>query len=107
VDADVVVVAAGVRPRDELAREAGLDMGERGGVLVDDACRTSDPYVSAIGEVACIQGACIGLVAPGYAMAEVAADRLLGGAALFRGADTATKLKPSGVDVASFGDAFA
>lgn len=106
VDADVVVVAAGVRPRDELARAAGLDVGPRGGVVVDDTCVSSDPAVSAVGEVACIQGACIGLVAPGYAMAEVTADRLLGGAAEFPGADTATKLKLSGVDVASFGDAF-
>jgi nitrite reductase (NADH) large subunit len=106
LDADVVVVAAGVRPRDELARAAGLAIGERGGVTVDDACLTSDPDVSAVGEVACIQGACIGLVAPGYAMAEVTVDRLLGGAAVFPGADTATKLKLSGVDVASFGDAF-
>ena len=107
VDADVVVVAAGVRPRDELARAAGLVIGERGGVVVDDSCLTSDPDVSAVGEVACIQGQCIGLVAPGYAMAEVAVDRLLGGAAQFPGADTATKLKLAGVDVASFGDAFA
>jgi len=106
VDADVVVVAAGVRPRDELARDAGLLIGERGGVVVDDACLTSDPDVSAVGEVACIQDQCIGLVAPGYAMAEVAVDRLLGGAAQFPGADTATKLKLAGVDVASFGDAF-
>src|SRR5690606_30985431 len=104
VDADVVVVAAGVRPRDELARAADLAIGERGGVVVDDTCLTSDPHVTAVGEVACIQGQCIGLVAPGYAMAEVAVDRLLGGAAQFPGADTATKLKLAGVDVASFGD---
>ena len=106
LDADVVVVAAGVRPRDELARAADLVIGERGGVVVDGSCLTSDPDVSAVGEVACIQGQCIGLVAPGYAMAEVTADRLLGGAAQFPGADTATKLKLAGVDVASFGDAF-
>ncbi len=106
VDADVVVVAAGVRPRDELARAADLAIGERGGVVVDDSCLSSDPHISAVGEVACIQGQCVGLVAPGYAMAEVAVDRLLGGAAQFPGADTATKLKLAGVDVASFGDAF-
>ena len=106
VDADVVVVAAGVRPRDELARSSGLTVGERGGVVVDDTCLTDDPHVSAVGEVACIRGACVGLVAPGYAMAEVTVDRLLGGAAQFPGADTATKLKLAGVDVASFGDAF-
>ncbi len=107
LDADVVVVAAGVRPRDELARAAGLAVGPRGGVVVDDTCLSDDPDVSAVGEVACIRGACIGLVAPGYTMAEITADRLLGGTATFPGADTATKLKLAGVDVASFGDAFA
>lgn len=107
LDVDVVVVATGVRPRDELARAAGLEIGERGGAVVDLSCRTSDEHVHAIGEVACIEGRCIGLVAPGYAMAEVVVDRLLGGEATFPGADTATKLKLSGVDVASFGDAHA
>ncbi|PJI86773.1 nitrite reductase large subunit NirB [Luteimicrobium subarcticum] len=106
LDVDVVVLATGVRPRDELGRAAGLEVAARGGVVVDDACRTADPHVSAVGEVACIQGACIGLVAPGYAMAEIVVDRLLGGSAAFPGADTATKLKLAGVDVASFGDAF-
>ncbi|WP_066588112.1 nitrite reductase large subunit NirB [Cellulomonas timonensis] len=107
LDVDVVVVAVGVRPRDELARGAGLETGARGGVVVDEACRTADPQVWAVGEVACVDGACVGLVAPGYAMAEVVADRLLGGAAVVPPADTATKLKLAGVDVASFGDAFA
>ena len=106
LDVDVVVIAAGIRPRDELARAAGLEMGARGGVVVDDACRTTDPRIMAIGEVACIQGQCIGLVAPGYAMAEIAVDRLLGGKGVFPGADMSTKLKLLGVDVASFGDAF-
>ena len=106
LDVDVVVMATGVRPRDELARAAGLPVGERGGVVVDLACRTEDPHVWAVGEVACIEGRCLGLVAPGYAMAEVVSDRLLGGEATFPGADTATKLKLQGVDVASFGDAF-
>jgi nitrite reductase (NADH) large subunit len=96
-----------VRPRDELARDAGLEVGERGGVVVDDGCRTADPNVWAIGEVACIQGRCLGLVAPGYTMAEIVADRLLGGEGTFPGADLSTKLKLLGVDVASFGDAFA
>jgi len=102
---DVVVFAAGVRPRDELARAAGLDVGPRGGVAVDDTCRTGDPRVWAVGEVACIGGRCLGLVAPGYAMAEIVVDRLLGGGATFPGADLSTKLKLLGVDVASFGDA--
>jgi nitrite reductase (NADH) large subunit len=107
IGAELVVVAAGVRPRDELARAAGLPLGERGGVLVDEACRTTDEAIYAIGECAAIGGRCYGLVAPGYAMAEVVADRLLGGAATFPGADTSTKLKLLGVDVASFGQALA
>jgi nitrite reductase (NADH) large subunit len=105
VPAEIVVIAAGVRPRDELARAAGLAVGARGGVVVDDACRTSDPDIFAIGECAEIGGRCYGLVAPGYAMAEVVADRLDGGTATFPGADTSTKLKLLGVDVASFGAA--
>ena len=107
LDVDVVVFAVGVRPRDELARAAGLEVGERGGVVVDEACRTADPDIWAIGEVACIEGRCLGLVAPGYTMAEIVADRLLGGQGTFPGADLSTKLKLLGVDVASFGDAFA
>ncbi|MEV0000934.1 nitrite reductase large subunit NirB [Micromonospora sp. NPDC050980] len=105
VDADLVVVAAGIRPRDELARAAGLPLGPRGGVLVDAACRSADERIWAVGECAAVDGVCHGLVAPGYATAEVVADRLLGGAATFPGADSATKLKLLGVDVASFGDA--
>ena len=107
LDVDIVVFAAGVRPRDELAREAGLAIGGRGGAVVDDGCRTSDPGIYAIGECACIGGRVYGLVAPGYAMAEVLADRLTGGSASFTAADTSTKLKLLGVDVASFGDALA
>ncbi|WP_292676029.1 MULTISPECIES: nitrite reductase large subunit NirB [unclassified Microbacterium] len=104
---DVVVFTVGVRPRDELARTAGLAVEPRGGVTIDDGCLTSDPAIYAIGEVASFEGQCVGLVAPGYAMAEVAATRLLGGEAEFGGFDLSTKLKLSGVDVASFGDAFA
>ncbi len=107
LDVDVVIFAVGVRPRDELARAAGLDVGERGGVVVDDSCATADPAIWAIGEVASSGGRCLGLVAPGYTMAEVVADRLLGGEGTFPGADLSTKLKLLGVDVASFGDAFA
>ncbi|MGP9537253.1 nitrite reductase large subunit NirB [Brachybacterium sp. AOP43-C2-M15] len=105
--ADLVVFTVGVRPRDELARAADLVCDERGGVRIDEACRTSDPAVWAIGEVASFDDQCVGLVAPGYAMAEVVCDRILGGAATFDGYDLSTKLKLSGVDVASFGDAFA
>ncbi|EWM13888.1 nitrite reductase large subunit NirB [Kutzneria sp. 744] len=105
--ADIVVFSAGVRPRDDLARRFGLEVGERGGIVVDAACRTSDESIYAIGECACIDGRVYGLVAPGYAMADVVADQLSGGAKVFPGADTSTKLKLLGVDVASFGDAHA
>lgn len=105
VDAGLVIFAAGVRPRDELAKDAGLSIAERGGVLTDLSCETSDSDVYAIGEVAAIEGRCYGLVAPGYTTAEVVADRLLGGTAEFPGADMSAKLKLLGVDVACFGDA--
>ncbi|MGI5169763.1 nitrite reductase large subunit NirB [Spirillospora sp. CA-253888] len=113
VEAGVVVFSAGVRPRDELARACGLEVGERGGIVVDASCRTSDPAVWAVGECALVGGQVYGLVAPCFSMAEVVADRLLalagGGdsAARFEGADLSTKLKLMGVDVASFGDPFA
>jgi nitrite reductase (NADH) large subunit len=104
--ADLVVFSAGIRPRDELARAAGLALGERGGVLTDRTCRsTVDPDISAIGECAAVNGRIYGLVSPGYAQARVVAERLTGGEATFDGADMSTKLKLLGVDVASFGDA--
>jgi nitrite reductase (NADH) large subunit len=105
---DMVVISAGIRPRDELARAAGLEVGARGGVTVDDVMATSDPHIAAIGEVASHRGVCHGLVAPGYAMADVLARRLAGDAgARFDGADGSAKLKLLGVEVASFGDPFA
>jgi nitrite reductase (NADH) large subunit len=105
IDAGVVIFAAGVRPRDELAAAAGLTLAGRGGVLTDLSCQTSDPDIYAVGEVAAIEGRCYGLVGPGYTSAEVVVDRLLGGGAEFPEADLSTKLKLLGVDVASFGDA--
>ncbi|HET6499907.1 MAG TPA: nitrite reductase large subunit NirB [Amycolatopsis sp.] len=108
LDLDLVVFSAGVRPRDELAREAGLEVGERGGILVDRFCRTSDPDIYAVGECAAVEGRCYGLVAPGYTMAELVAAQVVGAAGdPFTGADLSTKLKLMGVDVASFGDAHA
>jgi nitrite reductase (NADH) large subunit len=107
LDVDLVVFSAGVRPDDALARSAGLSTAERGGVLVDDACRTSAPDVYAVGECASAAGRCWGLVAPGYDQAAVVVDRLLGGDRAFTGAEMSTKLKLMGIDVASFGDAHA
>ncbi|MFF5142231.1 nitrite reductase large subunit NirB [Streptomyces sp. NPDC013157] len=107
---DLVVFSAGVRPRDQLARDCGLTVGERGGITVDEQCRTvGDPHVFAIGECAlAADGRVYGLVAPGYEQAETAAAALAADEAeqlTFTGADLSTKLKLLGVDVASFGDA--
>ncbi|MFJ6432250.1 nitrite reductase large subunit NirB [Streptomyces sp. NPDC091416] len=103
---DLVVFSAGVRPRDQLARDCGLAVGQRGGIIVDEECRTSDPAVFAIGECALASdGRVYGLVAPGYEMAQTAAEVIAGKEASFTGADLSTKLKLLGVDVASFGDA--
>ncbi|MFE6613913.1 nitrite reductase large subunit NirB [Amycolatopsis sp. NPDC057786] len=107
LDVDLVVFSAGIRPRDDLARSSGLEVGARGGILVDDTCRTSDPAVYAIGECAAVDGKVYGIVAPGYAMAEIVAARLTGGEGTFPEPDMSTKLKLMGVDVASFGDAHA
>ncbi|MFE0552010.1 FAD-dependent oxidoreductase [Streptomyces pilosus] len=108
LDAALVVFAAGVRPRDELAAPLGLERGERGGFLVDQWCRTADEHIWAIGECAAVRGRCHGLVAPGFRMAETVARQLTGGAPEpFTGADTSAKLKVLGVEVAGFGDAHA
>jgi nitrite reductase (NADH) large subunit len=108
LETDVIVFSAGIRPRDELARNAGLTLGERGGILIDDHCRTSDPNIYAIGECALWRGRIFGLVAPGYDMARIAAASIAGNVgAPFAGADMSTKLKLLGVGVASIGDAHA
>ena len=104
LDVDMIIVSAGIRPRDELARECGLEVGPRGGIAVDDELRTSDPEIYAIGEAALHRGMIYGLIAPGWEMAEVAAGRLAGMDVRFEGANLSTKLKLMGVDVASFGD---
>jgi nitrite reductase (NADH) large subunit len=76
--------------------------------VIDDACRTSDPDIYAIGECALWNNRIFGLVAPGYQMAQIAAAQLAGDVtAAFTGADTSTKLKLLGVEVASVGDAHA
>ncbi len=105
LDADMIVFSAGIRPRDEIARACGLEIGARGGIVIDDQCRTSDANIYAIGECALWQGQIFGLVAPGYDMARIVARALAGEASSFAGADMSTKLKLMGVDVASIGDA--
>ncbi|MDR5775712.1 MULTISPECIES: nitrite reductase large subunit NirB [unclassified Caballeronia] len=106
LDTDMIVFSAGIRPRDDIARAAGLEIGPRGGIVIDDACRTSDADIYAIGECALWQGQLFGLVAPGYDMARIVAKQVIGADdAMFAGADMSTKLKLMGVDVASIGDA--
>ncbi len=103
---DMVIISAGIKPRDELAARAGLAVGPRGGIVVDDLLRTADPDIYAVGECALHRGMVYGLVAPGYEMADVVAANLTGGGKVFTGFDLSTKLKLIGVDVASFGDPF-
>ena len=106
LETDMLVFSAGIRPRDELARQCVLAIGPRGGAVIDDHGRTSDRHIYAIGEVASWNDQTYGLVAPGYEMARVAARHLMGDeSAAFPGADLSTKLKLLGVDVASIGDA--
>jgi nitrite reductase (NADH) large subunit len=106
IDVDMLVISAGIKPRDELAKLSGLQVGQRGGIVVNDKLQTTDKNIFAIGECAIHEGMIYGLVAPGYEMAQVVVDNLLGGDKVFTGYDMSTKLKLIGVDVASFGDPF-
>ncbi len=106
LETDVIVISAGIRPRDELAKACGLDVAPRGGITINGECRTSDESIYAIGECAAFEGRIFGLVAPGYQMARIAAARVLGvPSEVFAGADMSTKLKLLGVEVGSIGDA--
>ncbi len=107
LETDIVIFSAGIRPRDEIARSCGLKVGSRGGIVINNQCQTSDPDVFAIGECAVWKEQVFGLVAPGYTMARTVVDVLAGKDSSFTGADMSTKLKLSGVDVASIGDAHA
>jgi len=108
LETDLIVFSAGIRPQDALGRSSGLEIAARGGVVIDEHCRTSDAQVYAIGECASFNGSIFGLVAPGYTMARNVAAALAGEApTAFTGADMSTKLKLLGVDVGSIGDAHA
>ncbi|GKZ00591.1 hypothetical protein MPSEU_001011300 [Mayamaea pseudoterrestris] len=110
----MVIVSAGIKPRDELAKDSGVALGERGGIVVDEQMRTSESGVYAIGECALYNNFIYGLIAPGYVMADVAAKCVAQDLGVlpvdapeslpaFTGADMSTKLKLLGCDVASFG----
>ncbi|WP_199257509.1 nitrite reductase large subunit NirB [Paracoccus binzhouensis] len=100
--ADLVCMAVGIRPEVRLANDAHLEV-ERG-IVVDDALRTSDPHIFALGECVEHRGQVFGLVAPLYDQAKVLARTLLGEEAEFRPVQTATKLKVTGCDLFSAGD---
>ena len=107
IDVDMLVISAGIKPRDELAKLCGLEVGHRGGIVVNEKLQTADPSIYAIGECALYHGMIYGLVAPGYEMAEVVANNLTAEQSKsFLGFDMSTKLKLIGIDVASFGDPF-
>ena len=107
LETDLILFSAGIRPRDDIARTCGLEVGPRGGIVIDNQCKTSDANIYAIGECALWNGMIYGLVAPGYAMARTVVADLASQSAHFTGADMSTKLKLMGVDVASIGDAHA
>ena len=102
VKADIVVMAAGIRPSTGLASRAGLEC-ERG-IVVDDNMVTSDPDVLAVGECVQHRGACYGLVAPLWDMCRSLAGFLTGEPDGYQGSVTSTKLKVSGIDLFSAGD---
>ncbi|MBX3256639.1 MAG: NAD(P)/FAD-dependent oxidoreductase [Chitinophagaceae bacterium] len=103
--ADVVVISAGIRPRDELARECGLTVGENGGIAVNNYNLTGDNNIYAIGECAFAAGKVWGLAAPCFEMAEVVAARLAKIYKVFLGNTFLITLKIMDARVISFGDA--
>jgi nitrite reductase (NADH) large subunit len=76
IDVDMLVISAGIKPRDELAKLCGLEVGIRGGIVVNEKLQTTDPNIYAIGECALFEGMVYGLVAPGYEMANIVALNL-------------------------------
>ena len=100
--ADLVVVAVGIRPETSLAQAAGLEVGR--GIMVDDAMRSSDPAILAVGECAEHRGLCCGLAAPALAQADVAAAVLLGQTLTYNPAEDSTALKVAGAAVWSAGE---
>jgi len=104
LEVDFIVFSTGIRPQDTLAKSCDLTLGPRGGFMIDDQCITSDSDIYAIGECAAWQGQAFGLVAPGYKMAQVVCEDLLGNSSAFTGADMSAKLKLLGVEVGGIGD---
>jgi nitrite reductase (NADH) large subunit len=95
LEVDMLIISAGIRPRDELGKSCGLETGNRGGIVVNNRMQTSDPDIFAIGEIALYKQMIYGLVAPGYEMASVAVDQILGhtDTVMAEEIDMSTKLK--------------
>ncbi len=107
LETDLIIYSAGIRPRDQLAKQAGLTTAAQGGIIINDQCLTNDKDIYAIGECARWNNRIFGLVAPGYRMAEVAVSHLNNGNKTFSGSDMSTKLKLLDIEVASIGDVHA
>jgi nitrite reductase (NADH) large subunit len=101
IECDTVIVATGIQPNIELAREAGIHVGR--GIRVDDRMATSDPHVHAVGECAEHRKRVYGFVAPGLEQAAVAAHSITGGRANYRGSHIAARLKVLDLPVFSIG----
>jgi len=102
IEADAVVLAAGIRPNTQLASDAGMTVNR--GIVVDDRLKASAEGIYALGECAEHRGVCYGLVEPAYEQARVLAQQLAGRNAIYQGSVVATNLKVSGVSVFSAGD---
>ncbi len=103
IPADLVVMAAGIRPNTELAERAGIACNR--GILVSDTLQTFDPRIYAVGECASHRGIAYGLVAPLFEQAKVCANHLAQfGIGMYQGSVTSTKLKVTGIDLFSAGD---
>lgn len=102
-DVDILIVATGIRPNDQLAKPAGLETGSRGDFSVNSKLETSAPNVYAIGECVSFNDHLYGLAAPCFQMADVLAERLAGNEEQFHGADESAELKLLGVNVITIG----
>jgi nitrite reductase (NADH) large subunit len=107
LDTDMVIIAAGTTPRDELARAARLAVAKAGGIVVNDRMQTSDPHIYAVGECVAHRGTRYGLTGPGQEMASVVVANLTGADTRFTGARQATRTRLGDIEVASLGDPLA
>lgn len=110
-DCQMICFAIGIRARDNLGIDCGLETHQRGGIVVDDNCCSSDPSIYAVGECGNWKGNTFGLIGPGIEMADIVTWNMtqakLHAPRSFKSPDLSTKLKLMGVDVGSFGDFFA